>query len=161
MTITFHDWTVIPGLSQRLIELHALTGARMLSMGQIAEKLNAEFHTEITRNAVIGRCRRIGLTGRIPGTPRSKKVRAPKRVASKPDAPIAPIRLRQVASPDAVKRRRNESLSIYQLREDDCHWPLGAVDDYPPFQYCGKPSLFGRPYCPVHHKRAHNNAGSH
>jgi len=47
-----------------------------------------------------------------------------------------------------------EGLTIYQLRDGSCRWPLGKTYDRPPFMYCGCPALLGRPYCAEHTAKA-------
>ena len=51
-------WTV--GMLARLRELHAAG----LTFGQICQRLNAEFGTVVTRNACVGKGRRLGLPAR-------------------------------------------------------------------------------------------------
>jgi GcrA cell cycle regulator len=136
-------------LNQRLTELHALTGKEALSMRQITARLNAEFKTEFTRNAIIGRSRRLGLPARPQPIPtRSYPTKQIVLVGHSSYPPIVPI--------EARRPTRRDSLNILQLRDGDCHWPLGEMDDRPPFQYCGKPALFGFPYCLEHHRIAHH-----
>jgi hypothetical protein len=139
---------LIPGLNERLIELHALSGADQLSMQVIAEKLSKEFGVVLTKNSVIGRSHRLRLELRdnVPFV-RKKVTPMPKRKYHRVDTPIAPV---------LEPRCEEIGISIYQLRDDDCHWPLGEMLDYPPFRYCGKASLFGRPYCKGHSRIAYN-----
>ena len=63
------------------------------------------------------------------------------------DAPILP--------PEAWHPDDGNKLTIYQLRQGDCHWPLGEMLDHPPFLYCGKQAFDGDVYCPEHMERAH------
>ena len=49
--------------------------------------------------------------------------------------------------------------TIFELRHDDCRWPLGALHDAVRF-FCGAPALVGRPYCSEHHKLATIHSGS-
>ena len=137
---------IIPGLTQRLIELHATN----ISMRDVADKLSFDYEVEITRNAVIGRCRRLGLPSRPsgkPSLPQEKTYRIRKRVSI--DAPIAPM------APISPVGQDDAPLTIYQLRDGDCHWPLGETFAKPPFMYCGQATEEGFAYCPDHHKRAH------
>jgi hypothetical protein len=127
---------LIPGINERLVELH---GYAHLTMLEIADRLSFEFEREIGRNSVIGRCRRLGLANRPNVPPPGKK----KKVGV--DAPIPP------EAPPIPPRH----LTIYQLKDGVCHWPLGPMMDYPPFFYCGMPAGDGRSYCGEHHARAH------
>ena len=142
-----------PGLTERLIELHALGGAQQLSMSQMAEKLNSEFGTHLTRNAIVGRCHRLNLPPReapIKRTypqPRRKPGPKPMRIV-RIDAPIMPR--------EAEKLPEGNALTIYQLGYGDCRWPLGEAMARPPFLYCGHAAIDGRPYCAAHCRRAYN-----
>jgi hypothetical protein len=146
MGATRPTWS-LPGINERLIELHALSGADYMTTSEIAQKLSAEFKVEITKNSVIGRSHRLGLELRdnVPFE-RRKATPMPKRSHTKVDAPIAAV---------LEPRCEDAGISIYQLREGDCHWPLGEVEDRPPFTYCGAPAEIGRSYCWDHFNRAH------
>lgn len=108
-----------------------------MSYHQVAEVLTKQFGKKFTKNCCIGKARRMKLP------PRPVKHRKPQHNV---DAPIAPL---------VEKRVQGLALTIYQLREGDCKWPLGEVTDKPPYAYCGRPAPLGYPYCPTHHKIAH------
>lgn len=141
-----------PGLNERLVELYALSGSAELSAREIAQKLNAEFGTQLSRNGIIGRAHRLELPIRHgisrPRKPRTQKPRTQK--SRKPVAADAPI------LPAMAPISRNQPLTIYQLRDGDCRWPLAQVEDYPPFMYCGRPAPIGTPYCAEHCARSYN-----
>jgi GcrA cell cycle regulator len=145
-----------PGINERLIELHALTGMEAMSMGEIAAKLSFEYDALITRNAVIGRCGRLCLplrpSGRQtrprPGMKRKSRKRSP-RSRKRFEEPIAPLE----ALPNQTDDR---PLTIYQLNQHNCHWPLGEFEDRPPYLYCGKVAAReGCFWCPEHYSRTH------
>jgi len=46
-------------------------------------------------------------------------------------------------------------LTIYQLRNRHCKWPLGPTMQQPPYAYCGKLTVLGCSYCRAHMERAH------
>ena len=145
------------GITERLMELHAEVGIAELSMPRIAARLNEEFGTRITTNAVIGRCRRIGLPRRPPWPPKSNKVAKVRKRKRRPRTRLviepAPIRLRQEAPPDAVPPGK---VTIYDLNDKNCHWPLGEVEDRPPYFFCGKPAVReGCSWCAEHFDEAH------
>jgi hypothetical protein len=142
---------LIPGVDARLRELHALGGAAALSMGEIADRLNREFQIGITRNSVIGRCGRTGLkrNGLTVKAQAAKKAGRPKVTRIRPirvDAPIVP----EIEPP----ADDTPGITILQLKRSTCRWPLGAMQDYPPFLYCGRDVRFDGPYCTAHHERA-------
>lgn len=151
--MTAHEWTA--AMIGFFTDLY--NSDERLSFTDIAKAMNAEFGTTLTRNACIGKSHRLYLPIRGPHERQRKadntktggrKMRRKTRV----DAPSAPLEA-EVSSGD-------EPLTIYQLREGDCHWPLGAMLDYPPFQYCGKPTDIGRSYCLDHCERAYNKPRS-
>lgn len=48
---------------------------------------------------------------------------------------------------------------ITDLRDGMCKWPLGAMEDRPPYFYCGKPTGdIGMSWCPIHRKRVFNKS---
>jgi len=145
-------WESTPGLTARMVELHALTGDQYLSASAIAEKLNAEFHTDLTRNAIIGRSHRLNLPVRRGPPDRKRKEAKPKMVKIRPrvDAPIPPV-LAEPRGPQA-------GLTIYQLGWGDCRWILEPPEAYPPYTYCGAETAGGRSYCPDHHEVTHYRA---
>ena len=149
-TVPDNPWT-LPNINQRLRELHALKGADELSMTEIAERLNREFKTNLSRNSIIGRCHRINLARRaavfnVHHAKRKAEKMIPLNKRVRVDAPIVPEM--PVADPAA-------GLTILQLRSDTCRWPLGdLMTSRPPYLFCGKASIFDRPYCPAHHDLA-------
>lgn len=51
--------------------------------------------------------------------------------------------------------RADEPITIYDLEWGMCKWPLGEVNDYPPYAYCGEPTGdLGCSWCREHRKRA-------
>jgi GcrA cell cycle regulator len=132
-------WT--PQLDARLRELH---GQGLIFL-QIAAAMNDDFGLALTRNACIGRSRRIGIGMRTtPPPPRNRK--APKLVRKpRPPRPIAPP---IVPEPAPVPG----ALTMLQLSRTTCHWPSG---NRPPYTYCGEPVHGDRPFCLDHCKLAY------
>lgn len=142
-----------------------------LSASQIAAELGS-----VTRNAVIGKVHRLGLSGRAksaaaPATPRNAAPRkaAPPRAPSHPMAAPAPTRGAHAlaqdfeaetaadAQPKPVQATEDvvipfsERVTIMDLREYMCRWPMGDPTT-PEFRFCGARSQTGMPYC-THHSR--------
>jgi GcrA cell cycle regulator len=138
-----------------------------LSASQIAGELGG-----ITRNAVIGKVHRLGLSGRSksarPATPRVRKTRSP----SLPPRPAARVvgntALKMEAATDPRPRPApvpveelfippEERATILSLTEHTCKWPIGdpSTDD---FYFCGRHSLVGTPYCEHHARVAYQPA---
>ncbi|MBX9863485.1 MAG: GcrA cell cycle regulator [Hyphomicrobium sp.] len=137
-----------------------------LSASQIAGRLGG-----VTRNAVIGKVHRLGLSGRAT-TSRMKSHRPRARAATAAGARRMQQKtrfaqqgnpaLRALYQPEAepytpqaeelvipMKERR----SIQTLTECSCRWPIGdpqASD----FHFCGKNKVNGLPYCEFHARRA-------
>jgi GcrA cell cycle regulator len=134
-------WT--PRIDARLRELHATT----MTFLEIATKMNAEFGFALTRNACIGRSRRIGLTLRAIAPVRKKQKVTPKaRPYRKKIKPVAPP---IVPEPPAFVPGR---LTMLQLNHTTCRWPSGVK---PPYTYCGEPIHDDRPFCLEHCRLAY------
>lgn len=134
-----------------------------LSASQIAAEIGG-----VTRNAVIGKVHRLGLSGRGKAKAAApQRPRKPTRAPSAP-APIAPAAARSpvvlappppglVAEPevedtvDEVALPVSERVTIMDLRESMCRWPMGDPTK-PEFRFCGARSVTGLPYC-SHHSR--------
>jgi hypothetical protein len=125
-----NPWTL--PIQQRLMELRAQDPP--VAFRTIAKMLNAEFNLQLTTNACIGRAFKL-----------RQPVPKPRPPTLGIDAPI---------QPDTRPRKNGAGLDIYQLRHDDCRWPLGAGP--PPYRYCGRKALEGLPYCTAHSARAYN-----
>lgn len=140
-----------------------------LSASQIATELG-----NVTRNAVIGKVHRLGLSGRAKDKPTSSAAPRPRKAARTPSAPtplappaprnnvvIAPITARpveialeeeqDVAFDEDVAIPMSERVTIMDLRESMCRWPMGDPTK-PEFRFCGARSITGLPYC-THHAR--------
>jgi GcrA cell cycle regulator len=130
-----------------------------LSASQIAAELGG-----ITRNAVIGKVHRLGLSGRA---------KSPSSAAPRPRKPRTHTHMLRVSRPSM---RGNTALAhafeyeiaeepefldnvipigqrrtILELTEDTCRWPIGDPGSSD-FFFCGGQSLTGLPYC-AHHSR--------
>jgi hypothetical protein len=124
-----------------------------LSFGAMAAQLSAQFGVTLTKNACIGKARRMGLPIRGPfdrervlKQPRPKMIRLPHKI----DAPIEP----ELETPAEAAE---PGISIYQLASDTCRWPLDPMEKYPPLRYCGCWCEVERPYCDTHMRVAHPN----
>jgi GcrA cell cycle regulator len=117
------------------------------SYSEAAAALNSEFGTAYSRNATIGRGKRIGLVGagRPDSLPSTRQARAkgaymtnanriprPKcvAVATPPRPPAAPPRL----------------IALVELEANDCRWPIGGWPAQTPVLFCGVRQCVG-PYC--------------
>ena len=147
------------GWSDDRVELLARLWAEGLSASQIAAQLGGG----VTRNAVIGKVHRLGLSGRAKsGQSAAQRPAKPRAPASPPPAaewtrstPQSPAG--QEASRSAVERVREQDIaipvsarvSILDLRDSMCRWPLGDPTS-PDFGFCGGKAATGLPYCSAH-----------
>jgi GcrA cell cycle regulator len=133
-----------------------------LSASQIAGRLGG-----VTRNAVIGKVHRLGLSGRAT-TSRMKSHRprarsqVTKRLMKPRFANLGNPALRQlylgdtepyVPSAEELIIPPAERRSIQTLTEACCRWPIGDPQQ-PDFHFCGKKKVVGLPYCEFHARRA-------
>ncbi|MBN9601236.1 MAG: GcrA family cell cycle regulator [Afipia sp.] len=130
-----------------------------LSASQIAAELG-----NITRNAVIGKVHRLGLSGRAKSpssaAPRQRKVRPAQnmmrisRPMSRGNTALAHA-FEVEAEPDPVAFDNvvpmSQRRTLLELTEETCHWPVGDPSS-PEFFFCGGKSLASLPYC-AHHSR--------
>lgn len=134
------------------------------SASQIAKQLGG-----VTRNAVIGKVHRLGLSGRA--TP-SRPVKRPPRLArpkpqytqtsnTKPTSPreqqpsdraIAAAEKAALAALQPLPLKDGEAATILTIRDSMCKWPIGDPAD-PNFAFCGRKAECG-PYCKEHAKIA-------
>jgi len=132
------------------------------SASQIAKELGG-----VTRNAVIGKVHRLGLSGRT--TP-SRPVKRPPRLArpkprqpaveASPPAPEPvqpPAQSARQARADAenlapMALENGETANVLNLKGSMCKWPIGDPAD-PDFAFCGRRATCG-PYCAEHAKVA-------
>jgi GcrA cell cycle regulator len=121
-----------------------------LSASQIAKQLGG-----VTRNAVIGKVHRLGLSGRAtPSKPARTVFKAPRPARPAAAAPSAPRRLAEPVSPQVQPtpvRYVDEapgSATVLTLGAHMCKWPIGdpSLDS---FTFCGRRSSEG-PYCVEH-----------
>lgn len=127
-----------------------------LSASQIAAELGG-----VTRNAVIGKVHRLGLSGRAKAKPASvarprKVVKAPARTTTIAVRGNLAVVVDAEAEPE-IRRDPRENvvipiarrISIMELREGVCRWPIGDPLQ-PDFAYCGADCGSGRTYCEGH-----------
>ena len=157
--------TVLTWSDDRVEQLKKLWEAG-LSASQIAAELG-----NVTRNAVIGKVHRLGLSGRAKtpssAAPRPRKARpAPQMVrVSRPvargntalaQAYEMEVETDPVAYDNVVPM--SQRLTLLQLNESTCHWPVGDPSN-PEFFFCGGKALTGLPYCAHHSRVAYQPAG--
>ena len=127
-----------------------------LSASQIAAELGG-----VTRNAVIGKVHRLGLSGRGQPTSsikRQRRTHAPNIRRTRQTVSMGNLALK--SNPEALaeteyRPRRDvvvpiaKRLTIYALNEHTCKWPIGDPGQED-FHFCGNDSLDSAPYCEYH-----------
>lgn len=138
-------------------------GVQKLSAGRVAD-----LHLPgRTRNAIIGRCLRIGVhlsdktTGEKPWTELGISVRTYYRLKAA-DMPLErkrkpPVKrsfvstalLQPAAAPKIVPEPapRPNPIPLIELEPHHCRWPFGEGRE---IVFCGADKIPGRPYCPEH-----------
>jgi GcrA cell cycle regulator len=132
-----------------------------LSASQIAGELGG-----ITRNAVIGKVHRLGLSGRAKSpssaSPRPRKARSGGhmlRVSRPQMRGNTALAYEYEVEPEPelleipVEQRRN----LLELNEKTCRWPIGDPGS-PEFFFCGGETANELPYCTYHSRVAYQPA---
>lgn len=139
-----------------------------LSASQIAGRLGHG----VTRNAVIGKVHRLGLSGRVtpqrPARPRTRKLREPSHPGRQPILPTAgATALKPAQRPEMMPRPapepepirlvdipKGERVNILMLSDKTCRWPVGDPGSED-FFFCGHAPKDGVPYCEYHARLAY------
>src|ERR1700721_906395 len=139
--------------------------------GLSASKIAAELGN-VTRNAVIGKVAGPGLSGppqRPPAAaPRPRKARPAQqmmrvsRPVSRGNTALAHA-FEVELEPDPIAYDNvvpmSQRLSLLELNEATCHWPIGDPSSSE-FFFCGGKALTSLPYC-AHHSRLASQPPSH
>lgn len=133
-----------------------------LSASQIAAELGG-----ITRNAVIGKVHRLGLSGRAKssssGAARPRKARSSghmlrvSRPSMRGNTALAHAYEHDLEpEPELIDNiiPIGQRRTILELTEQTCHWPIGDPGS-PDFFFCGGNTLEGLPYCAYHSRVAY------
>jgi GcrA cell cycle regulator len=131
-----------------------------LPFSEVARSLNERFGTAYTRNATIGRARRMGLStpqrfNPASAFPAMKKPSA-KRIREKSGRAL----VKPVARPNTLERGSALKLrcvaitprhvALLDLEPGDCRYPYGGDADGEPITFCGHLRREGSSYCPSH-----------
>src|ERR1700733_8297420 len=135
-----------------------------LSASQIAAELGG-----ITRNAVIGKVHRLGLSGRAKststGAPRPRKTRSPSHMlrigrAVRGNTALAhAYDIEAEAEPELIDNiiPIGQRRTILELNEQTCRWPVGDPSSGD-FFFCGGNTIGGLPYFAYHSPVAYQPA---
>lgn len=143
---------------EKIVELKRLWNA-----GETAQQIAVTLGDGLTRNAVIGKAHRLDLpphSHTLP--PRRARGSKPRLPSPTPRRRVAASRTGQVST--STRRRAAQQLPplapaprkpsrIGDLTSHTCCWPEGDPRK-PDFQFCGRQTAPGKPYCPHHAHRA-------
>jgi GcrA cell cycle regulator len=147
-----------PWTDEAIAELKRLHAGALFSCSEIATRLADEFRQACSRNSVIGKLLRLGLSNQRATGPKPKvrKVRPVRHDRFRPAKIAAPV---VEPMPDIVDDQipLEQRRTLDQLTNVTCRWPVGTPGESD-FYFCGAETadlLAGQPYCPGHTKRAH------
>jgi GcrA cell cycle regulator len=137
-----------------------------LSASQIAAELGG-----ITRNAVIGKVHRLGLSGRAKSpssaAPRPRKARPHSQHLMRVSRPSVrgntalahSYDLEVDSEPELVDNviPMGQRRTLLELTEETCRWPIGDPG-HADFFFCGGQSITTLPYCAFHSRVAYQPA---
>lgn len=151
---------------------------KMWKEGKSAAEIAKTLGKGVTRNAVIGKAHRMGLSGRP--SPIKKPVSVKKEATAKKTASASVTTSRDASkkAPAAANAKINPALAreteelkkieretvppgggvaLIDLTERMCKWPIGdpREDD---FTFCGRSIRQGTPYCPDHAAAAYQSS---
>ena len=131
-----------------------------LSFSRIAKAINARFNTAYSRNATIGRARRMGLSApegaNIPAwrkpqrKPRRARLRKLRARALAPSRPKRAVRKRAAKLKLRCVGIAPRHLSLLELEPGDCRYPYGGEAEGEAITFCGHPRREGSSYCVAH-----------
>ncbi len=130
------------------VELLKKFWAEGLSASQIASKMGG-----VTRNAVIGKVHRLGLSGRAAPAKPQRGCDRERRLEELPAQAFARAEIEELIDEPGfvapVVLETGDLATVATLKGNMCKWPIGdpAKDD---FHFCGQSAPTGKSYCPYH-----------
>jgi GcrA cell cycle regulator len=132
--------------------------ARDMSFSEIAKAINSKFKTAYSRNATLGRAKRMGLGGSNrpeslpPVKPRLNRLGELRSAESRPSEFHWPPPAFEEAEPIKLRCVEIEPryLSLVELERCDCRYPCGGDAEGEAITFCGHPRRPGSSYCTPH-----------
>ncbi len=131
------------------VELLKTLWAEGLSAAQIANKMGG-----VTRNAVIGKVHRLGLSGRAtPAKPQRGRITSLERkepiIEQKKRAPEVKSVIPEPEFLAPLILDTGDKTTVATISKNMCKWPIGdpAKDG---FHFCGQSTSTGKSYCAYH-----------
>lgn len=161
--------------------------AEGLSCTQIAHRLSTQYRASISRNAVIGKCARMGIVMSDNAKSATFSLGSVERARKQPKTPKTP---KEWVYADAIRERRAADLirvsqaekaakvvqlpaklqhpdeiavarcCLEALALSSCRWPLERTAPNGETLFCANEKVMGRPYCEGHTKRAFQKSQS-
>jgi len=137
---------------------------RGLSASEIARQISG-----MTRNAVLGKVRRLGLMVGLGSRHEQTHLNHPARRAARTtgsaiyrgDPHTSPLQKKldaimanAAATPLPERHENPGSATVLTLGAHMCKWPIGSPSD-PNFSFCGRLKTDEGPYCEFHHRIGH------
>jgi len=139
--------------------------AERLTFSAIVKAINLKFRTAYTRNAAIGRAKRMGLAGSDrpqpllqAKPPRLEKIIKPRPVEPGSAAlrwPTPPLKAQELPKLRCAEVEPRH-LSLIELERGDCHYPYGGDEEGEAITFCGHPRRPGSSYCAPHFHLSRN-----
>ncbi len=141
-----------------------------LSFREVSSSINKQFGTTYSRNACIGRAKRLGMTCEVRGLQQQRaqaRKEAMKPAAHFPELP--PVKHLRTRPDNTIKARDRhveniekdtrpvrfadiepKHLTLMQLSTHTCRWPYGGWPLDTPITFCGHWCPKDVPYCDAH-----------
>ena len=131
--------------------------AKRMSYSEIADAINAKFGTAYSRNAALGRAKRMGLTGPEPAREPSQWLKLPSNAplyrrrerCSEFTWPMPAFERTETAKLRCVEIVPRH-LSLVELEPGDCRYPYGGDAEGEAITFCGHRRRVGSSYCAPH-----------
>ena len=122
------------------------------SCGQIAREIG------VSRNAVIGKANRLGLSRFKSATSGQGERTGPRRIARPRSATqhrtLLALWAKELPGFAEAPADSANRCSLIELQQWHCRWPIGEPASEN-FGFCGNPPVDGLPYCPAHARMAY------
>ena len=146
---------------------------KLWNEGLSASQIAAQLAGGVTRNAVIGKVHRLGLSGRVTtnraSTPRPRRPRQPShpsRTGAMPTAGATALKPQSYSKPAPAPEPEPEPIrlvdqsssdgrvTVLNLSDKTCRWPIGDPGSEE-FCFCGHAPKDSMPYCDYHSRVAY------
>jgi len=132
--------------------------AHRLSFLEVATAINEKFKTAYSRNAVLGRAKRMGLAGQqkleLPACATPCLDRLGESRPARPSTARFLWPLPAIEKTETPKLRcveiRPRHLSVVDLERAECRYPYGGDEEGEAITFCGHPCHPGSSYCTPH-----------